>query len=42
MAMMAWLAARLPFGSGPVRGAVVMAAPALMMVAASIFFLVLS
>jgi hypothetical protein len=42
MAMMAWLAARLPFGRGPVRGAVVMAAPALVMVAGIMSFLLLS
>jgi hypothetical protein len=39
MAMMAWLAARLPFGSGSVRGAVAMAAPAVVMgVAIAAFF----
>lgn len=34
MAMMAWMSARLPFGTGPVRGAVVMVLPALVMLAA--------
>lgn len=42
MAMMAWLAARLPFGSGPVRGVVAMAAPALVMMAGVVSFLILS
>lgn len=42
MAMMAWLATRLPFGSGRVRGAVVMAVPALVMVAGIVSFLILS
>ncbi len=41
MAMMAWLAARLPFGSEPVRGAVAMVAPALVMVAGIVSFLIL-
>ncbi len=42
MAMMAWLAARLPFGSGPVQGAVVMAVPAVVMAAAVAAVLMLS
>ena len=42
MAMMAWLAARLPFESGRVRGAVAMAAPALVMMVAVVSFLIVS
>lgn len=42
MAMMAWLAARLPFESGRVRGAVAMAAPALVMMVAVVSYLILS
>jgi hypothetical protein len=42
MAMMAWLAARMPFGSRRLRGAVAMVAPAVVMAAVGIaFFLML-